>query len=166
VWSATEAKEANAAVASTIGLMTGLGDLLIGAGSHATNRLAVGADGTFLKSNGAVPTWASIGAGSVVDVGGAALYDPHSEFPVAPDLLSLMIVGDTNVTFNGAGDGTLTLPGSFTRGVAVAMLTIVEPPYVVAAGSATLSAVNLSTYKDDLTVFTGTASVRGQVWGW
>jgi hypothetical protein len=57
VFSATEAREANAAVSNTVGQVTAAGDILIGTGANAMNKLAIGAQGTNLSTNGTTASW-------------------------------------------------------------------------------------------------------------
>lgn len=69
VWSAVEADEANRAVSETIGKITTLGDMLIGHDANEFDRLAIGANGYALTSNGTTASWnrltsANLGSGA------------------------------------------------------------------------------------------------------
>ena len=57
VFSATEAKEANAAVANTVGQIAAAGDILVGTAANVMDNLAIGAQGTNLSTNGTTASW-------------------------------------------------------------------------------------------------------------
>lgn len=60
----------NAILKSTV---TATGDLIVGNGNASVTRLGIGANGTFLSSNGTTATWASISGGGLTELATGSL---------------------------------------------------------------------------------------------
>ena len=104
VFSATEAKEANAAVANTVGQIAAAGDILVGTAANAMDNLAIGAQGTNLSTNGTTASWQpgfpySMGAqGSILTTNGTT---PGWTAKGAQG--SVPYAGATGIAFTAAG---------------------------------------------------------------
>ena len=53
--------------------VTAAGDLIVGSGSGAVSRLAVGGSGTYLTSNGTTPSWGTVATGSMTSLASGTL---------------------------------------------------------------------------------------------
>lgn len=83
--------------------VTAAGDLIVGSGSGAVTNLAIGANGTYLTSNGTAASWGSISAGSLTQLATGTLSGTSVSMTGIPtgynDLL--VVVRNPYATANG-----------------------------------------------------------------
>jgi hypothetical protein len=89
---------ANAAIPKST--VTTAGDLIVATGSSAVTRLAIGANNTYLKSNGTTASWAAVSGGftliSATAVSAAATINIDGCFTTTYDNYRIIFAGNTN----------------------------------------------------------------------
>jgi hypothetical protein len=132
--------------------ITTTGDLILGNGTNSATRLAIGANGYLLTSNGTTASWAAAPAAGVTSFAGGTT----GLTPASATTGAITLAGTLATTNGGTGLTSFTANG----------ITYASSTSVLATGSAlTFDGTNLSTTGQVISTKTGTATdATGQVY--
>ena len=145
--------EANQVAVATLGAISATGDLLVGTGSHALGKLAVGAANTFLTSNGTTLAYVGFAVGATQPVTSGNV-DGTSNNPARADHSHSGVH-----TVNGVA-GAVT----FSNGYGITAINGANPTPAVALTSAAGHLASDTLVPNSMTTIFSTASLAAGTW--